>query len=100
MKKILGVVTLGVLVSISSSFAISKADAEKKIEDYLKGSKYVSKIHVCENDKYFIGEAYLEGYEKLPNTVRIVFVNKKTGDMLPEMGAAHSYCYMLEKWKK
>lgn len=91
---------LGMLLSLAvvgSSFALSKADATEKIKDYIGNSKYVSSVEVCENDKYFIGEIHLEGYENLPNTVRIVFVNKITGDILPDMGVSHSYCYMLKR---
>ncbi len=85
------------LVIAGSSFALSKADATKKIKEYIGNSEYVSTIEVCDNGKYYIGEVHLEGYENLPNTVRIVFVNKTTGDILPDMGVAHSFCYMLKK---
>ena len=85
------------LVMVGSSFALSKADATQKIKEYVGNSKYVSTIEVCENGKYYIGEVYLEGYENLPNTIRIVFVDKITGDILPDMGVAHSFCYMLQK---
>lgn len=85
------------LVMVGSSFALSKADATQKIKEYIGNSKYVSTIEVCENGKYYIGEVHLEGYENLPNTIRIVFVDKITGDILPDMGVAHSFCYMLQK---
>jgi hypothetical protein len=51
---------------------------------------------VCENDKYFIGEINLKGYENL-STVRKVYVNKQTGDIIPEMAQASDFCYMLNK---
>ncbi len=81
---------------ISTSFAISKAEAEKLIKEYLSGSNHVSQIKVCENDKYYIGEAYLEGYESIGITVRNVFVDKKTGDVFPEFAVTKAHCYMHE----
>ncbi|NPA51607.1 MAG: hypothetical protein GXO22_01800 [Aquificae bacterium] len=94
MRKV--VVFVLALVITSSSFAISKAEAEKLIKDYVAGSNYVSKIHVCENEKYFIGELYLEGYEDIGVTVRNVFVSKKTGDIYPEYAVTKAHCYMYE----
>jgi predicted nucleic acid-binding Zn finger protein len=85
------------LAIAGSSFALSKSDATQKIKEYIGNSKYVSTIEVCENDKYYIGEVHLEGYENLPNTIRVVFVNKITGDIFPDMGVTHSFCYMLKK---
>ncbi len=91
---------LGIFLSlamIGSSFALSKSDAKEKIKEYIGNSKYVSTIEVCDNGKYYIGEVHLEGYEDLPNTIRVVFVNKITGDIFPDMGVTHSFCYMLKK---
>ncbi len=56
MKKL--VITLASLSLFTGSFAISKSEAEKLIKEYASGSNYVSKIHVCENGKYYIGELY------------------------------------------
>ncbi len=95
MKKLLAFM---LAVSIStSSFAISKSEAEKLIKEYASGSNYVSKIHVCENDKYYIGELYLEGYEDIGVTVRNIFVDKKTGDIYPEFAVTKAHCYMHEE---
>jgi predicted nucleic acid-binding Zn finger protein len=90
MRKVL---TLTALVAIvSSSFAITKQEAQKKIESYI-GNKKEYVVNVCENDKYFIGEVNLKGYENL-STVRKVYVNKQTGDIIPEMAIASDFCYM------
>ncbi len=96
MKKVLTAVGLSLAVA-ANSFAITKADAVKKINEYFGGSHYVSKIIVCENDKYYIGEGLLEGYEKIGNVVRKVYVNKKDGTILPTMAIRGDYCYMLKK---
>jgi len=80
--------------------AITKAEATQKIANYLMGSNHVSKIIVCENDKYYIGEAILEGYENLGMTgdeVRKVYVKKSDGTILPTMSEHSDYCYMLKK---
>lgn len=95
MKKL--VITLASLSLFTGSFAISKSEAEKLIKEYASGSNYVSKIHVCENGKYYIGELYLEGYEDIGITVRNIFVDKKTGDIFPEMAVRRAHCYMFEK---
>ncbi len=95
MKKILTTVILSLSV-FSFSFAISKDDAEKLIKEYLTGSNHVSIIKVCENDKYYIGEAYLEGYEDIGVTIRNVFVDKRTGDIFPEFAVTKAHCYMHE----
>ncbi len=96
MKKVLAVAGLSLSLAVSS-MAITKSQAEKKIQDYIGGSNHVSKIVVCETKKYFVGEALLEGYENLPNTVRKVYVNKKDGTILPTMSEHSDYCYMLKK---
>ncbi len=84
-----------VIFSFNFSFAITKQEAEKKIANYVNlGKDYV--INVCENDKYFIGEINLKGYENY-STVRKVYLNKQTGDIIPEMAQASDFCYMLNK---
>ena len=93
MKKILSVAGLSLTLA-ANSFAITKAEAAKKIENYLKGSNHVSKIVVCENDKYYIGQAVLEGYEGITNVVRKVYVNKKDGSIIATMSMHSDYCYM------
>ncbi len=97
MKRFLTAVVGASLVFSAGSFAITKAQAEKEIKDYIGGSEYVSKIIVCETDKYYIGEAILEGYENLADTVRKVYVSKKDGSILPTMSEHSDYCYMLKK---
>ncbi|ACD66041.1 MAG TPA: hypothetical protein DEA57_02190 [Sulfurihydrogenibium sp.] len=93
MKKVL--FALAITSVVSASFAITKQEAEKKIANYVGlGKDYT--INVCENDKYFIGEINLKGYENL-STVRKVYVNKQTGDIIPEMAQASDFCYMLNK---
>ncbi|WP_297890082.1 hypothetical protein [Sulfurihydrogenibium sp.] len=90
MRKIFVAVAVAFLTT--SSFAITKQEAQKKIENYIGNTKdYV--VNVCENDKYFIGEVNLKGYENL-STVRKVYVNKQTGDIIPEMAQASDFCYM------
>ncbi|WP_028949836.1 hypothetical protein [Sulfurihydrogenibium subterraneum] len=90
MRKVLAL-TITLLIT-ASSFAITKQEAEKKIQAYIGNTKdYV--INVCENDKYFIGEVNLKGYENL-STIRKVYVNKQTGDLIPEMAQASDFCYM------
>ncbi|RMD47016.1 MAG: hypothetical protein D6834_01590 [Aquificota bacterium] len=96
MKKVLTVAGLSLALSFNS-FATTKAEAAKKISEYLKGSNHVSKIVVCENDKYYIGEAILEGYENLGNFVRKVYVSKKDGTILPTMSMHNDNCYMTKK---
>ncbi len=93
MKKILtAFLTAGVLST--SSFAITKDEAVKKIKDYVAGMQAVSEnITVCENDKYFIGEIYTKGYEGF-DVLRKIYVNKKTGDLLPSFAENFDYCYM------
>lgn len=101
MKKVL--IALGVSVLLSSfSFAdITKAQAEEKIKDYLVGSNHVSKVIICESEKYYVREAILESHEKIGNVVRKVYVNKKDGSILPIMVEHSDYCYMLKKqWKR
>ncbi len=93
MKKI--AFLIAVAISFNFSFAITKQQAEKKIASYVNlGKDYV--INVCENDKYFIGEVNLKGYENY-STVRKVYVNKQTGDIIPEMAQASDFCYMFNK---
>ncbi|MDM7274066.1 hypothetical protein [Sulfurihydrogenibium azorense] len=90
MRKVLALTTT-LLITVSS-FAITKQEAEKKIQSYIGNTKdYV--VNVCEKDKYFIGEVNLKGYENL-STVRKVYVNKQTGDIIPEMSRASDFCYM------
>ncbi len=93
MKKLLvGILTAGLMTS--SSFAITKDEAVKKIKHYISGMKAVSnQITVCEDKKYYIGEVYNKGYEGF-DVVRIIFVNKKTGDLLPAFAERKAYCYM------
>ena len=93
MKKILAVAGLSLAV-VANSFAITKSEATKIIKDYIGGSEYVSKIVVCEYGDYYVGEAYLEGYEKIGNVVRKVYVSKKDGTVLPTMAFHNDYCYM------
>lgn len=84
-------VTAMILVS-STSFAITKQEAQKKIESFVGNTKdYV--VNVCENEKYFIGEVNLKDYQNL-STVRKVYINKQTGDIIPEMAQASDFCYM------
>jgi hypothetical protein len=83
---------------IYTSFALSIDDAENLMKDYIGGSSYVSKINVCENEKYFVGEVYLEGYEK-ETVIRKIFIDKKTGGIYPTMSEAFNYCYMMERKK-
>lgn len=93
MKKVAFLVV--VALSFNFSFAITKQEAEKEIANYVKlGKDYV--INVCENDKYFIGEINLKGYENY-STIRKVYVNKQTCDIIPEMAQASDFCYMLNK---
>ncbi|MEZ0324217.1 MAG: hypothetical protein ABWJ98_07930 [Hydrogenothermaceae bacterium] len=88
------VFTLALLFITTSSFAITKADAEKKMAQYFGDTKNYT-ISVCENQKYYIGEVYLKGYEGISN-VRKLYVNKETGDIIPEMAQASDYCYMIK----
>lgn len=97
MKKVLTALGVSVLLSSFSFADITKAQAEKKIKDYLAGSNHVSKVIVCETKKYYVGEAILEGYEKIGNVVRKVYVSKKDGSILPTMSEHSDYCYMLKK---
>ncbi len=93
MKKVL--LALAITSVVSASFAITKQEAEKKIANYTGLDKDYT-INICENDKYFIGEIHLKGYENL-STVRKVYVNKQTGDIIPEMAQASDFCYMVNK---
>jgi hypothetical protein len=97
MKKVLAVAGLSLVLSLSSFATITKAQAEKKIKEYIGGSEYVSQIKVCETKKYYIGEAILEGYDGINNVVRKVYVSKKDGSILPTMAEHSDYCYMLKK---
>jgi hypothetical protein len=93
MKKLLGVV-LAFGTFTFSSFAVTKDEAVKKIKEYISGMKAVSQeITVCENDKYYIGEIYTKGYEGF-DVLRKIYVNKKTGDLLPSFAEYSDYCYM------
>ncbi len=94
MKRVLtGILTAAFVVS--SSFAITKEEAVKKMEKYISGMKAVSnKITVCENKKYYIGEVYIKGYEGF-DVVRRIYINKKTGDLLPSFAEHNTYCYMM-----
>ncbi|RUM47552.1 MAG: hypothetical protein DSY47_06750 [Hydrogenothermus sp.] len=93
MKKILAIAGLS-LATIFNSFAITKSEATKIIKDYIGGSNHVSKIIVCEYGDYYVGEAYLEGYEDIGNVVRKVHVSKKDGTILPVMAMHRDFCYM------
>ncbi|MCX7761132.1 MAG: hypothetical protein N2Z81_08090 [Hydrogenothermaceae bacterium] len=92
MKKLF--LTLAVATITTSSFAITKADAEKKMAQYFGDTKNYT-ISVCESQKYYIGEVYLKGYEGV-STVRKLYVNKETGDIIPEMAQASDFCYMIK----
>jgi len=92
MKKL--IISFGILAIFSSSFAITKEEALKKATDYIGSKDYV--INICENNKYYIAEVNLKGYENV-STLRKVYINKETGDILPEMAQAHDFCYMLNK---
>lgn len=96
MKKILTVAGLSLTLAVNS-FAITKSEAVKKINEYLKGSNHVSKVVICENEKFYIGEAVLEGYEDLGNFVRKVYVSKKDGSIIPTAAMHNDNCYMLKK---
>jgi len=93
MKKTLATLGISLVVALNS-FAITKSEATKLIKDYIGGSNHVSKIVVCEYGDYYVGEAYLEGYEDLGNVVRKVYVNKKDGTILPTMAMHKDFCYM------
>ncbi len=93
MKKILAVAGLSLAIAVNS-FAITKSEATKLIKDYIGGSNHVSKIVVCEYGDYYVGEAYLEGYENIGNVVRKVHVSKKDGTILPVMAMHKDFCYM------
>ncbi|WP_457641945.1 hypothetical protein [Persephonella sp.] len=95
MKKIILSIVAISLIS-GSSFAITKEEAKKLIENYVKGSSYTSEISVCENDKYFVGQVYLRGYEGV-NVIRKIYVSKKTGGLYPTMAETYDYCYMMEE---
>ncbi|WP_457635864.1 hypothetical protein [Persephonella sp.] len=76
---------------------ISLEQAKKEIENYIKGSDYVSsKINVCEGNRYYIGEVYTEGYEDF-DVIRKIYVDKITGDLYPTMAETFDYCYMVKK---
>lgn len=76
-----------------SSFALTKQEAEKKMTSYFADTKNYT-LSVCENERYFIGEFYIKGYEGI-SLVRKVYVNKNNGDIIPEMAQSSDYCYML-----
>ena len=96
MKRFLAVAGLSLSLSLNS-FAITKSEAVEKINKYLEGSNHVSKVVVCENEKFYIGEAILEGYEELGNFVRKVYVSKKDGSIIPTASMHNDSCYMLKK---
>lgn len=76
---------------------ITLNQAKKEIENYIKGSAYVSpEINVCEGNRYYIGEVYTEGYENF-DLIRKVYVDKITGDIYPTMAETFDYCYMVKK---
>ncbi|HHG74975.1 MAG TPA: hypothetical protein ENK22_08010 [Persephonella sp.] len=76
---------------------MSLEQAKKEIENYIKGSDYVSsKINVCEGNRYYIGEVYTEGYEDF-DVIRKIYVDKITGDLYPTMAETFDYCYMVKK---
>lgn len=77
-----------------SSFAITKAEAEKKVQQYFGDTKNYT-IQVCEDKNYYIAEVYLSGYENM-SAVRKIYVNKTTGDIIPEMAQHSDFCYMLK----
>ena len=93
MKKLL--TCLAIIAAFGTSFAITKQEAEKMIKNYVGLDKEYT-ITVCEDDKYFIGEVKLKGYENY-STVRKVYVNKQSGTIIPEMAQASDFCYMLNK---
>lgn len=86
------VVALSILGLFTSSFAITKAEAEKKIQHYFGNTKDYT-ISVCEGKKYFVGEVYLKGYEGISN-IRKIYVNKSNGDIIPQMSETFDFCYM------
>lgn len=92
MKKIF--LALSISGLIVSCFAITKADAEKKIVEYFGDNKSYT-VNVCEDKKYFIGEVYLKGYEGI-SAVRKIYLNKETGDIIPEMAQYSDFCYMIK----
>ncbi|WP_457639821.1 hypothetical protein [Persephonella sp.] len=75
---------------------VSLEEAKKEMEEYIKGTPYVSLVEVCEGNKYYIGQVYLEGYENF-DVVRKLYVDKRTGDLLPTMAETFDYCYTAEK---
>ncbi len=94
-KLVVAFLTAGLMAS--SSFAITKDEATKKIKEYVSGMNAISdKITVCENKKYYIGEIYIKGYENF-DVARVIFVNKETGDILPSFAEQKAYCYMRNK---
>ncbi|NPA53286.1 MAG: hypothetical protein GXO21_01310 [Aquificae bacterium] len=95
MKRALGI-AISFSLFVGSSFAITKDEAAKKIKEYISGMKAVSEeITICENEKYYIGEVFLKGYENF-DVVRKIYINKKTGDLLPSFAEAFDYCYMMK----
>lgn len=93
MKKF--ILTLTISGIAFSSFAVTKAEAEKKIQQYFGDTKNYT-IQVCEDKNYYIGEIYLKGYEGI-STIRKVYINKNSGEILPEMARASDFCYMLQQ---
>ncbi|WP_457643934.1 hypothetical protein [Persephonella sp.] len=75
---------------------ISLEEAKKEIENYIKGTPEVSTVEVCEGNKYYIGQVYLEGYEGF-DVIRKIYVDKRTGDLYPTMAETFDYCYMVKK---
>lgn len=88
-KFILALSTTGIF---AHSFAITKAEAEKKIQQYFGDTKNYF-ISVCEGKNYFIGEVYLRGYEGISNIMKI-YVKKDNGDIIHQMSEAFDFCYM------
>ncbi|MCX7738810.1 MAG: hypothetical protein N2Z80_05300 [Hydrogenothermaceae bacterium] len=86
------IIALSITGIFTSSFAITKAEAEKKIQQYFGDTKDYT-ISVCESKNYFIGEVYLKGYEGISN-IRKIYVKKDNGDIIAQMSEVFDFCYM------
>ncbi|SNZ08719.1 hypothetical protein SAMN06265182_1397 [Persephonella hydrogeniphila] len=76
---------------------ISPEQAKKEVEKYVKGTKYISEnIELCEGNRYYIGQIYIEGYEGI-DVARKIYVDKITGDLYPTMAETFDYCYMVKR---
>jgi len=75
---------------------ITREDAKKRIESYIKNTKYISSIKICEGNKYYIAEIYIKGYENF-DVARKIYVDKISGDLYPTPSETFDYCYMVKK---